>query len=179
MLNKENTGLILVDIQGKLARLVDNSDAFIANCVKLVKGAKALNLPILWLEQTPDKLGGTVEELAELLEELQPIPKYTFDACAEPLFTQAVQTAVRRNWLVCGIEAHICVYQTAAHLKKLGHNVHLVVDCISARDPANIQLAVTKLQSLGVTLTGLEMCLYEVVHDSRASEFKDILGLIK
>lgn len=179
MLNKENTGLILVDIQGKLARLVDDSDAFIANCVKLVKGAKALNLPILWLEQTPDKLGGTVDELAELLSELQPIPKYTFDACAEPLFTQAVQTAVRRNWLICGIEAHICVYQTAAHLKKLGHHVHLVVDCISSRDAANKKLTITKLRDQGVVLTGLEMCLYEIVHDSRAEEFREILHLIK
>src|SRR5690554_1302337 len=98
MLNKENTGLILVDVQGKLARLVDNSEALIANCVTLVKGAKALNLPILWLEQAPDKLGTTLDELAELLHELQPITKFTFDACAEPKFTQALQTAVRRNW---------------------------------------------------------------------------------
>ena len=162
MLNKENTGLILVDVQGKLARLVDNSEALIANCVTLVKGAKALNLPILWLEH-----------------DVQPITKFTFDACAEPKFTQALQTAVRRNWLICGIEAHICVYQTASHLKQLGHNVHAVVDCISSRDVENKKLAITKLRDQGVVLTSLEMCLYELVHDSRAEEFKDILKLIK
>lgn len=147
--------------------------------MKLVQGAQALGLPILWLEQTPDKLGGTVEEIASLLHGLQPISKTTFNACDEPLFTQAIQTSMKRNWLICGIEAHICVYQTAAQLKKLGHSVHLVTDCISARTAANKQLAINKLASRGVELTSLEMCLYEIVQDSKASEFRTILHLIK
>lgn len=67
MLNKQATGLIIIDIQGKLARLVSNSEALISNCTKLVKGAQALDLPIVWLEQNPDKLGATIEELQALL----------------------------------------------------------------------------------------------------------------
>ncbi|ABM03864.1 isochorismatase hydrolase [Psychromonas ingrahamii 37] len=179
MLKKENTGLIIIDIQGKLAGLVHDSDALISNCKKLIKGAQALDLPIIWLEQNPDKLGSTVEELSSLLKMQQPIAKFTFDACAEPQFMDAVRSANVDTWLVCGIEAHICVYQTALNLKRTGVEVQLVCDCISSRTLANKNLAVSKLLNHGIDLTGLEMCLYELLKDCRATEFKEILSLIK
>lgn len=179
MLNKENTGLVVVDLQGKLARLVSNSDAVITHCKKLIQGAQVLGLPIVWLEQNPDKLGETAEELRVLLCDQQPIAKFTFDACEEPRFTQAIQASGKNSWLVCGIEAHICVYQTAIHLKNLGYEVHLVVDCVSSREQTNKELAIRKLTDGGVDITGLEMCLYELVKDCRAPEFKEILNLIK
>lgn len=179
MLSKENTGLIIVDIQGKLARLVYNSESLIAHCQKLINGAKALDLPIVWLEQNPDKPGATVDELSMLLVEQEPIPKFTFDACEEPGFMHAIQASGRNTWLVCGIEAHICVYQTASHLKNLNYDVHLVSDCISSRELVNKELAITKLANHGISITGLEMCLYELVKDCRAPEFKEILNLIK
>lgn len=83
------------------------------------------------------------------------------------------------TWLVCGIEAHICVYQTALSLRQSGYRVELVTDCVSSRAAANKALALAKLTANGVALTGLEMCLYEMVEDCRAPEFKDILTLIK
>ncbi|ENM3814974.1 isochorismatase family protein, partial [Vibrio cholerae] len=86
MLDKENTGLIIVDIQGKLARLVSDSNELVSNCIKLIKGAQLLGLPIVWLEQNPDKLGQTIEELTVLLSNQQPISKFSFGACGEPRF---------------------------------------------------------------------------------------------
>lgn len=179
MLSKENTGLIVTDIQGKLARLVHDSDVLIANCAKLIKGAKALGLPIIWLEQNPDKLGVTVKELSVLLATQKPITKFTFNAGAEPKFMAAISAANVDNWLVCGIEAHICVYQTALHLQQSGYKVQLVEDCISARKLANKTLAINKHVNSGAYITGLEMCLYELVKDCRAIEFKEILALIR
>ncbi|MFT6924698.1 MAG: nicotinamidase-related amidase [Psychromonas sp.] len=179
MLIKENTGLIIIDIQGKLATLVHDSDTFIANCKKLIKGAQTLDLPIIWLEQNPNKMGPTVDQLSILLDTQNPIPKFTFDACAEPQFMQAVRTANVDTWLICGIEAHICVYQTALTLKHTGVDVQLVCDCISSRTLANKNLAISKLVKHGVDVTGLEMCLFELLNDCRAKEFKEILGLIK
>lgn len=179
MLKKENTGLIIVDIQGKLARLVDDSEVLVSNCKKLIKGVQALDLPIIWLEQNPDKLGSTINELSSLLTSQNPISKFTFDACAEPQFMQAVRNTNVDTWLICGIEAHICVYQTALNLKRSGFEVQLVCDCISSRMLANKNLAVSKLVNNGIELTGLEMCLYELLKDCRAVEFKEILGLIK
>jgi len=181
MLVKENTGLIVVDIQGKLARLVHDSSSLISNCEKLIKGVQALELPIIWLEQNPDKLGATVGELSSLLSSstIKPITKFTFDACQEDQFIQAVSTANVDTWLVCGIEAHICVYQTTMNLIKKGFAVQLIRDCVSSRALENKDLAINKLLNNGVVLTGLEMCLFELIKDCRTSEFKEILGLIK
>ncbi|NLZ17546.1 MAG: isochorismatase family protein [Desulfobulbaceae bacterium] len=179
MLSKEGTGLIVIDIQGNLAHLVHESSTVIANCEKLIKGATILGLPIVWLEQIPAKLGPTVKSISRLLAGNIPIPKFTFDACAEPRFMQAIGEADKTSWLVCGIEAHICVYQTTLHLKQLNYDVELVCDCIASRNPKNKELAIRKLLSAGVTITGVEMCLYELVQDCRADEFKGILKLIK
>ncbi|MFW1065551.1 hydrolase [Vibrio parahaemolyticus] len=180
MLSKGNTGLIVVDVQGKLATLMHESDALIENITKLVKGAKALDLPILWLEQNPERLGPTAEPIREVLESTHlPITKYTFDGCKEATFKVAVENAKVDTWLVCGIESHICVYQTAVSLRQSGYRVELVTDCVSSRTAANKALALAKLTANGVVLTGLEMCLYEMVEDCRAPEFKEILTLIK
>ncbi len=179
MLNKENAGLIIVDIQGKLARSVSNSDSLIENCQKLIQGVKVLGLPIVWLEQNPEKLGETVEEIRVLLGNQQPITKFSFDGCEEPSFTRALQSLGKNSWLICGIEAHICVYQTATSLKNLGYEIHLVSDCISSREPTNKELAIKRLAQGRVTITGLEMCLYELVKNCRAPEFKAILNLIR
>ncbi|EGR2915086.1 hydrolase [Vibrio parahaemolyticus] len=180
MLSKGNTGLIVVDVQGKLATLMHESDALIENITKLVKGAKALDLPILWLEQNPERLGPTAEPIREVLESTHlPITKYTFDGCKEATFNVAVENAKVDTWLVCGIESHICVYQTAVSLRQSGYRVELVTDCVSSRTAANKALALAKLTANGVVLTGLEMCLYEIVEDCRAPEFKEILALIK
>ncbi|ELE6570435.1 isochorismatase family protein [Vibrio parahaemolyticus] len=180
MLSKGNTGLIVVDVQGKLATLMHESDALIENITKLVKGAKALDLPILWLEQNPERLGPTAEPIREVLESTHlPITKYTFDGCKEATFKVAVENAKVDTCLVCGIESHICVYQTAVSLRQSGYRVELVTDCVSSRTAANKALALAKLTANGVVLTGLEMCLYEMVEDCRAPEFKEILALIK
>jgi len=179
MLKQENTGLIVIDIQGKLAHLVHDSNALLSNCEKLIKGIKVLGLPIIWLEQNPAKLGPTVSELSSLLETIPLIPKFTFDAFKEPLFMDAINAANVETWLICGIEAHICVYQTALHLQQSGLKVQLVCDCISSRTLDNKHLAINKLVNRGIDISGLEMCLYELVKDCRATEFKEILSLIK
>ncbi|REG84304.1 isochorismatase family protein [Marinomonas pollencensis] len=180
MLVKETTGLIVVDIQGKLARQVYDSEFFICHCEKLIKAAQTLALPIIYLEQNPDKLGSTIEEIHSLLAPLAPIEKFTFNACEDAKFVEAVQAESQvTTWLVCGIETHICVYQTAIGLLDRGYGVHLVSDCVASRTQANKQLGITALMNKGAAITGLEMCLYELVKDSRAPEFRSLLGLIR
>lgn len=179
MLTRQTTGLIVVDIQGKLARIVHESDAFISNCTKLIKGAQVLGLPIIQLEQNPEKLGSTVDELNSLLSTAPCISKFSFSACEEPAFVDLVKSYDVDTWLVCGIEAHICVYQTTRGLDKLGYKVEVVNDCVSSRLISNKQLGLNKLTRHGIELTGLEMCLYELVKDCRAPEFRKVLDLIR
>ena len=179
MLMRQKTGLVVVDVQGKLARLVDESETLISNCGKLIQGAQVLDLPIISLEQNSEKLGATVDELNDLLSDAKPIPKFTFNACDEPKFVEAVQAKDVDTWLVCGIEAHICVYQTAMGLLELGYKVQVVGDSVSSRTALNKDLAIRRLMDAGIDITGLEMSLYELVKDCRAREFKLILSLIR
>jgi nicotinamidase-related amidase len=179
MLDKGSTGLIVVDIQGKLAGLVHDSATLIANCEKLIKGAQALNLPIICLEQNPDKLGSTVTEISALLSDIPSVAKFTFNGCEAAEFVASIKAENVDTWLICGIEAHICAYQTAIGLSELGYNVQLVNDCVSSRTLANKQLAISRLMSKAIDITGLEMCLYELVKDCRAPEFKAILALVR
>lgn len=179
MLNKTNTGLIVVDIQGKLAEIVEQSERLIENCQKLISGAQTLSLPIIWLEQNPQKLGPTNEAVSQLLTQQTAITKFTFNACNQTRFIEEVTASGINNWLICGIEAHICVYQTARGLIERGYKVHLVTDCVSSRSKQNLTLALNKMAEIGVQSTGVEMCLYELVEDCRNKEFKPILKLIK
>ncbi|KJY82382.1 isochorismatase [Vibrio galatheae] len=179
MLTPQNTGLIVVDIQGKLARFVHNSEEIIANCGKLITACQILGLPIVLLEQNPDKLGHTVPELKALLGETEPITKYTFNACDCSEFSERLTELDVDTWLVCGLEAHICVYQTAVGLVEQGYEVELVSDCISSRKKSNIDLSIRRTSEKGISITGLEMCLYDLISDCRTNEFKQILSLIR
>ena len=170
---------MIVDIQGKLASLVHGSEAMISQTVKLVQAAKLLDLPIVFLEQLPEKLGSTIPELQAHLGDIPAIEKSTFDGCGSEEFLQAIDAASVDNWLVCGIEAHICVYQTAVSLKQREFGVELVQDCVSSRTLENKKLALTKLNQLGISLTSFEMCLYELIKDANDPIFKQVLPLVK
>ena len=137
MLTTTNTGLLVVDIQGKLARLVEGSDALIANTARLVAGARLLGLPVVWLEQNPDKLGATVPELQLMQAGDLVLPKHSFGALGEPTVATALAESGVEHWLVCGIETHICVYQSVLGLLARGARVSLVVDAVSSRSAAN------------------------------------------
>lgn len=179
MLEQEKTGLIVIDVQGKLARIVHNSEKLAVNLEKLIRGCQILSIPIIWAEQNPKGLGSTIPELEKLLIHQKPIEKYSFNALDNEIFKHAVFDSGRKQWLVCGIEAHICVYQTAMGLLSNGFEVEIVTDCISSRSEESILIALQKLQQKGAALTNIEMCLYELVKDSRRETFKEILTLIK
>lgn len=179
MLARENTGLIVVDVQGKLAQIVYESKAMIKNIEILIQGCRILEIPIIWLEQNPAGLGRTVPELQKHLNGYQPLEKFTFNACDTPKVVEAIADSGAVEWLVCGIEAHVCVYQTSLGLISRDYRVEVVTDCVSSRSKANIEIALEKLQDSGAGLTSLEMCLFEMLKDARREEFKKLLPLIK
>ena len=114
MLEPNNTILVLIDAQAKLTAVMHDRDELVSNLVKLVKGIQLLKVPILWLEQNPDKMGSTIPELGELLAGQTPITKMGFSCCGvEPFDTQLLNSG-RKQVLIAGIETHVCVYQTAA-----------------------------------------------------------------
>lgn len=179
MLVQEKTGLIIIDVQGKLARMVHNSEKLTDNLEKLIRGCQLLSIPIIWAEQNPKGLGATIPEIEKLFQDQKPIEKFSFNALDNETFKQAIIDSGRKQWLICGIEAHICVYQTAIGLLAYNFEVEIVANCISSRSEESIVIALQKLQHKGASVTNVEMCLYELVKDSRREIFKEILTLIK
>lgn len=179
MLTMSNTVLVLVDVQDKLARLMDQHENLVTNLRKLVQGVQVLGLPILWLEQNPAGLGPTIPELAELLAAQKPIAKLSFSCCGDENFLAALRATGRRQVLLAGIEAHVCIYQTAVDLLKLGYEVEVVADAVSSRASANRELALRKLDQLGVHSTCVEMALFELLGRAVGLEFKAMLKIIR
>lgn len=178
MFTVEKACLVVVDVQGKLATIVDDSETVIENVAKLVQAMKALEVPILWLEQNPSRLGGTALDIAQHLQG-QPIAKMAFSACQEEAFVEAMEENGRSQFIVTGIETHICVYQTARQLKEQGFEVEVVVDAVSSRTKANKEIGLTKMHALGIYPTSTEMILYELLQRADHEHFKTILKLVK
>lgn len=113
MLRIENCCLVVVDVQGKLARLMHDKETLFANIQILIKAAKILGVPVLWCQQAPQALGATLPEIAELLDDNEPIDKFCFSCCDNDRFNSGLEELNRKQILLCGIETHVCIYQTA------------------------------------------------------------------
>ncbi|MEG0261321.1 MAG: isochorismatase family protein [Lysinibacillus sp.] len=178
MFTVEEACLVVVDVQGKLAAIVDDSEVVIQNVAKLVQAAQALEVPILWLEQNPSRLGETAQEIAQHMTD-ESIAKMAFSACREDAFIDALKASGRTQFIVTGIETHICVYQTARQLKERGFEVEVVVDAVASRTNGNKEIGLAKMQALGILPTSTEMILYELLQGADHPHFKTILQLVK
>ena len=179
MLKAENTALAIVDVQGKLAQLMHDREALFANLERMVKGALALGLPIVWAEQLPDKLGPTIPEIAELLPDHAPIAKSTFSCAGNEEFNSALAATGCKQVLVVGIEAHVCVYQTAVELTAADFQVEVVADAVASRIADNKEIGLQKMAACGVGLTSTEMALFELMHSARHTAFREIQQIVK
>ncbi len=179
MLTVDNTTLVVVDIQEKLVPVMSESDKLVARAVRMVKAASLLALPVVVTEQIPEKIGQTLPELSEELENYSPIGKSSFGCLGEPAFLEALKATKRPNVLLIGIESHVCVYQTARQLLDMGYQVHIVIDAISSRSPENKQIAVQAMTAAGAVPTCTETVLFELLQDAKHEKFRDILKLVK
>ena len=179
MLKIENTAVTLIDVQGKLAGLMHEKDELFRNLEILIRGAEALELPILWLEQYPQGLGPTVPVIAQLLGDRKPIEKSCFSACGSDEFRQQLHSSGRRQLLLAGIETHICVYQTARHLLDEDYYVEVVGDAVSSRTAQSKALGIDKMVRAGDQVTSVEMALFELLEEAGTPQFKTIARLVK
>ena len=179
MLRTEDTVLVLVDIQGKLATLMHEKEQFFANTAKLIEGAKVLDIPIIWNEQLPEKLGRTVPEISEHLEGLAPLEKNTFSCCGNSQFTAKLKSIKREQILLAGMETHVCVYQTVLDLLPEGYEISLVTDAVSSRSLQSKEIAIQEMKRLGAKLTTVEMALFEMLRVAEGDKFKKIIQIVK
>ncbi len=179
MLSKDDAVLVVIDVQGRLATLMHDRETFFTNVVRMIKGARALGVPILWTEQLPDKLGETLPQIKEQLDGVELLVKKTFSCCGDGGFPARLKATGRRQVLVVGMETHVCVYQTAMDLLRDGYQVHLVTDAVSSRIPSNRELGIQVIKEAGARLTSVEMALFEMLVVAQGDEFKQVIQIVK
>jgi nicotinamidase-related amidase len=176
----DNTILVVIDMQEPFLRNIVERERLLQNVSTLMQGANILRLPIISTTQYAEKMGDVVPEVKRLLPPLQPpFDKLCFSCYGDLAFVSEMHRSERKQVLLCGIEAHICVSQTAHDLIAAGFQVHPVSDAISARTEANRLLGISKMRQAGAVPSSVEMALYEMLHEAGTPEFREILKLIK
>ena len=179
MLDIKECSLVVIDVQGKLAQLMYDKDVLFKNIQILIKAAKILNIPVLWCQQCPKALGPTVPEISELLTDIKPINKMAFSCCGDEQFNIRLKELSRKQVLLCGIETHVCVYQTAVDLLGKGFSVDVIADAVSSRTKENKKVALKRMSAEGAKISSVEMVLFELLKTAEHPSFKEIARLIK
>jgi nicotinamidase-related amidase len=179
MLEIHRCCLVVVDVQGKLAQLMHGKEVLFKNIQILIQAAKVLDIPILWCQQCPAALGPTVPEIAELLAGNEPINKSAFSCCGVETFSSRLNELGRDQILLCGIETHVCIYQTAVDLLRKGFCVDVAADAVSSRTLDNKQIAIRRMAAEGANVTSIEMALFELLRTAEHPQFRQIAKLIK
>ncbi|MBQ8167930.1 hydrolase [bacterium] len=177
MLDIQNSVFVIIDIQEKLVNAVGKYSPVVPAC-KLVKAASILGIPVIVTEQYPKGLGETVLELKEVLN-ASPIEKTSFSACLTPEFLDALTSTGRKQVVICGIEAHICVYQTICDLLEQGYEVYFVKDASASRKKCEFETGVELIKQVGAKVTCTEIVLFELLKTAGHPDFKQVQALIK
>jgi nicotinamidase-related amidase len=180
MVTLAQSHLVVVDMQAKLASVMheDSLQSTSKNCGILVQAANTLTVPIVVTEQYPQGLGETLADIKQFLANKNIITKTTFSACGEPKFNQQLHRDKTQIILV-GIEAHICVQQTALALLQAGKQVFVLEDAILSRSSANKTNAVARMRDAGCVITNTESVIFEWLGNANHEAFKALSKLIK
>jgi nicotinamidase-related amidase len=179
LIERAKSLLLVVDVQTRLAPAVHDAAAAVQQCRLLIEAARKLEVPVLASEQYPQGLGPTVPELASLLDPAQIHAKRHFSCTQEPRIAAALDALGRTEIVLCGMEAHICVLQTALGLQADGLRAIVVADAVASRRPASRDLALERMRGHGVEIVTAEMVVYEWLREADTPQFRSILPLIK
>ena len=175
VLDRGRAALVIVDVQEAFRPAVREFETVAAGVASLIRGARILGLPVVVTEQYPKGLGATVPEVAEHLDGIEPIAKVSFSAAAADGFDLGARDQV----LVCGIESHVCVSQTAHALLDQGVEVHVARDAVTSRSEENRELGLHKMETAGAIVTSVEAALFELLGAAGSEEFKRVQSLLK
>ena len=179
LIRREQSLLLIVDIQEKLAPAILKAESVVANAKKLVLAATHLGLPILVSEQYPKGLGRTLPELRELVPPDCVFEKTHFSCLGDANFAERLRAQARSQIIVCGMEAHVCVLQTALDLAASGWAPMIVADGVSSRRAEDRDLGLARMLDSGATVVSTEMVLFEWIGQAGTSDFKALLPLIR
>lgn len=173
LMSPKSTVALIIDVQEKLTPGIHKSQKLIDNCEWLIKLAKLVDVPLIVTEQYPRGVGHTVEQLRQHLEGV-PVAEKTIFSCVDSPECQALKFVDQYdNFILSGMETHVCIMQTALQLVALKKNVFVAVDAVSSRNPEDTQYALQRMQQYGVILVTKEMVGFEWLRDSKHPDFKD------
>ncbi len=175
----EDSLLVLIDCQERLWKVIHDGPALEQRLGKLLQGARSLGVPVIVTEQDPAKLGATLSTLLAAAGECPRIAKSSFACGSEPAFNEALRATERGTVFLVGVEAHICVVQTALDLLARGFKVQIVGECTGSRDPANRAAGLQRLSDAGAVITVTESLLFEWMSSTQHPAFRTIRDLIK
>ena len=178
-ITKENTLGLIIDIQERLIPAMWEKEVLLKNCQILIQGLTELKIPLLITQQYSKGLGETVSEISTVIPDFSFIEKRDFSCCDETGVIEKLKELNAQNIIICGIESHVCVLQTAVDLKDEGFNPIVVMDCVSSRTKENVEIAKERFRHEGIMMTSYESILFELTRSSVATEFKAISKLVK
>jgi len=179
LLEPDRSGLFIIDLQSKLLKAMFNKDELIENCQKLIKGCILLELPVFLTEQNPEGLGKTSKVIKNAIGEAEPIEKSTFSCSGIDGFINKVRSHKLDQIILCGIESHVCVWQSAMDFLSSDFQVVVAKDCTSSRRQTDYQNALQRMAQEGIAVDSTEMILFEMIKSHDTDVFKKILELIK
>jgi len=177
----DQCALVVVDIQQKLLPPIFNKEGLVRNSQLLVRLAKILSIPIMLTTQYSKGLGATVPEIASLLDGTEAIDKLEFGCFGSNLFRSALKALPgdRSTVLLCGMETHICVMQTALGALNEGYLVHVASDAVGSRAEWNWKIGLDRMRDAGAVISSTEMMMYELLRCSGTAAFKELLPYLK
>ena len=179
MLSTENALLLLIDFQVRLMPVISGKEELTEKTETMIRGCRLLDVPILTTQQYTKGLGDTIPELKDALGEFKEIEKITFSCCGTPEFMAKLEETGRKNIIVTGVEAHICVQQTVLDLLDKGYNVYVISDCIGSRSAIDLVCAEKRMQQAGAIFTTMESVLFEFLKSADHPKRKEISNLVK
>jgi nicotinamidase-related amidase len=178
-LEAENSVLVVVDIQERFRGLIHGMDQVLNNSKRLIRFCHELKIPILVTEHFSHKLGVTISDLRSEFNPFEPVEKTHFSCCGSKEFGTRLETLARPQVILCGIETHVCIYQTAADLIRQGKQVAVAVDAVSSCSSANRQVGLENLARIGAQNMGTQMLMFEILHQAGTPDFKKVSGLLR
>ncbi|MCX8183521.1 MAG: hydrolase [Crenarchaeota archaeon] len=178
LINMDGAALLIVDVQEKLLPLMNRREEILKNIVKLIRFCKKCEIPVIVTEQYPKGLGRTVQEIRSELGDIKPIEKTSFSCFGSQEFRNTVRKMRVKTLIITGIEAHVCIMQTALETpRKI--RVGVVADAVSSHAVENTDLALKRMRDSGIIIFSTEMVMYELLRDSKTRMFKEVKELLK
>ncbi len=179
LLRQDNTLLVVVDIQTKLLNVMFERERLVSSCRKLIQACKLLEVPMVMTEQYPKGMGPTDPQILEVLQDVGVIEKLSFSCCGAQDFDQKIASLGKRQILVIGIEAHVCVLQTVHDLLDEKYFVYVPYDAVSSRKEGDYANALNRMRQAGAVVGSVESAVFELLEKAGTPLFKEVSKLIK